>query len=125
MPRRHLTRRRARRGCPTSRRRCPTSATSQALPDLGIASGTSAEALANGLGISSDTVTSALDQLQNQQGDSQAQLKDLIGQAVKDGTLTQAQADTATTALDSGVLPSLADVLSGLGGAASGNSAAQ
>ena len=70
-------------------------------------------------------MTSALDQLQNQQGDSQAKFKDLIDQAVKDGTLTQAQADAATTALDSGVLPSLADVLPGLGTAASGDSAAQ
>ncbi|MGR6321279.1 hypothetical protein Q2K19_19365 [Micromonospora soli] len=74
-----------------------------------------AEALAKELGVSTDKVTAALEKLREQhQGDRperpstedrQAALKERLDQAVKDGKLTQEQADAVLKAVESGVFP--------------------
>ncbi|MEV0807193.1 hypothetical protein [Micromonospora sp. NPDC050200] len=81
-----------------------------------------AEALATELGVPTDKVTAALEKLREQhkadrperpsgeerQGalkDRQAALEDRLAQAVKDGKLTQEQADAITKAVEAGVFP--------------------
>ncbi|MGC5018264.1 hypothetical protein [Micromonospora sp. DT47] len=74
-----------------------------------------AEALAKELGVSTDKVTAALEKVREQQKadrperpsteDRQAQLKERLDQAVKDGKLTQEQADAITKAVEAGVFP--------------------
>ncbi|RGC67814.1 hypothetical protein C5N14_16530 [Micromonospora sp. MW-13] len=80
-----------------------------------------AEALAKELGVSTDKVTAALDKVREQHradrpergergerpdaADRQAKLKDRLDQAVKDGRLTQEQADAITKAVEAGVFP--------------------
>ncbi|SCL37945.1 hypothetical protein GA0070624_6044 [Micromonospora rhizosphaerae] len=74
-----------------------------------------AEALAKELGVPTDKVTAALAKLREQHQadrperpsgeDRQAQLKERLDQAVKDGKLTQEQADAITKAVEAGVFP--------------------
>lgn len=73
-----------------------------------------AEALAKELGLPTEKVTAALDKLREQRkadrpepsaADRQAQLKERLDQAVKDGKLTQEQADAISKAAEAGVLP--------------------
>ncbi|GAA4567650.1 hypothetical protein GCM10023176_20350 [Micromonospora coerulea] len=74
-----------------------------------------AEALAKELGVSTDKVTAALEKVREQQqadrperpstADRQAMLKERLDQAVKDGKLTQEQADAITKAAEAGVFP--------------------
>ncbi|MFC3500590.1 hypothetical protein ACFOOK_06350 [Micromonospora krabiensis] len=78
-----------------------------------------AEALAKELGVPTDKVTAALEKVREQhkadrQGDRparpsaedrQAKLKERLDQAVKDGKLTQEQADAITKAVEAGVFP--------------------
>ncbi|SCE88400.1 hypothetical protein GA0074695_1873 [Micromonospora viridifaciens] len=88
-----------------------------------------AEALAKELGVSTDKVTAALEKLKEQhkgdrperpstedrqewqkdrqdwQKERQAQLKERLDQAVKDGKLTQEQADAVLKAVEAGVFP--------------------
>ncbi|MFG1674746.1 hypothetical protein [Micromonospora sp. NPDC049282] len=77
-----------------------------------------ADALAKELGVPADKVTAALDKLREQrQGDRperptppsaqdrQAALKERLDQAVKDGKLTQEQADAVLKAAEAGVFP--------------------
>jgi hypothetical protein len=74
-----------------------------------------AEALAKELGVSTDKVTAALEKVREQRkadrpqrpstADRQAQLKERLDQAVKDGKLTQEQADAITKAVEAGVFP--------------------
>ncbi|MCO1597133.1 hypothetical protein M8C17_18420 [Micromonospora sp. RHAY321] len=74
-----------------------------------------AEALAKELGVSTDKVTAALEKVRDQQRadrperpsaeDRQAALKERLDQAVKDGKLTQEQADAITKAVEAGVFP--------------------
>jgi hypothetical protein len=77
-----------------------------------------AEALAKELGVSTDKVTAALEKIRQQhqgdrparpftenQQDRQAQLKERLDQAVKDGKLTQEQADAVLKAVEAGVFP--------------------
>ncbi|NBE83896.1 hypothetical protein [Micromonospora rubida] len=77
-----------------------------------------AEALAKELGVSTEKVTAALDKVREQNkadrpergerpdaADRQAALKERLAQAVKDGKLTQEQADAITKAVEAGVFP--------------------
>ncbi|RLP85024.1 hypothetical protein EAD89_25165 [Micromonospora sp. BL4] len=74
-----------------------------------------AEALAKELGVSADKVTAALEKVREQRladrperpstEDRQAALKERLDQAVKDGKLTQEQADAITKAVEAGVFP--------------------
>ena len=69
-----------------------------------------AAALAKELGISEDKVTAALEKVETQMRaeantERQAALKARLDQAVKDGKLTQEQADAILKAAESGVLP--------------------
>lgn len=75
-----------------------------------------AEALAKELGIPTEKVTAALQALRDQHrpgeqgkkpeaGDRAAMLRERLAQAVKDGKLTQEQADAITKAVEAGVLP--------------------
>jgi hypothetical protein len=74
-----------------------------------------AAALAKELGVPTDKVTAALEKLREQRkadrperpsaGDRQAMLKERLDQAVKDGKLTQEQADAITKAAEAGVFP--------------------
>ncbi|MGC4796868.1 hypothetical protein ACLQ3H_22510 [Micromonospora saelicesensis] len=75
-----------------------------------------AEALAKELGVPTDKVTAALEKIREQQRpadrpqrpsaeDRQAALKQRLDQAVKDGKLTQEQADAITKAVEAGVFP--------------------
>ncbi|MGQ5262304.1 hypothetical protein ACTWLT_16275 [Micromonospora sp. ZYX-F-536] len=74
-----------------------------------------AEALAKELGVSTDKVTAALEKVREQQRadrperpsteDRQAALKERLDQAVKDGKLTQEQADAITKAVEAEVFP--------------------
>ena len=74
-----------------------------------------AEDLAKELGVSTDKVTAALKKIREQHQadrrerpsteDRQADLKERLDQAVKDGKLTQEQADAITKAAEAGVLP--------------------
>ncbi|MEU4715060.1 hypothetical protein AB0F73_15565 [Micromonospora purpureochromogenes] len=74
-----------------------------------------AEALAEELGVPTEKVTAALEKLREQRKadrperpsaeDRQAALKDRLAQAVKDGKLTQEQADAITKAVEAGVFP--------------------
>ncbi|MET8910571.1 hypothetical protein [Micromonospora sp. NPDC004551] len=74
-----------------------------------------AESLAKELGVSTDKVTAALKTLREQRHadrperpsteDRQAALKDRLDQAVKDGKLTQEQADAVLKAAEAGVFP--------------------
>ena len=83
-----------------------------------------AEALATELGVSKDKVQAALDKIHEQRkseaqekrgdwknrdgedkADRQAQFKERLDQAVKDGKLTQEQADAIVKAYEAGVLP--------------------
>ncbi|MCX5066515.1 hypothetical protein OOJ91_11565 [Micromonospora lupini] len=75
-----------------------------------------AEALAKELGVPTDKVTAALEKVRDQHRpadrparpsaeDRQAALKERLDQAVKDGKLTQEQADAITKAVEAGVFP--------------------
>ena len=81
-----------------------------------------AEALAKELGVSTDKVTAALEKLREQhradrpqrpstedrqgrQEERQANLKERLDQAVKDGKLTREQADAVLKAVEAGVFP--------------------
>ncbi|MEV4121246.1 hypothetical protein [Micromonospora sp. NPDC049645] len=75
-----------------------------------------AEALAKELGVPTDKVTAALKKVREQHRpadrpqrpsaeDRKAALKDRLDQAVKDGKLTQEQADAITKAVEAGVFP--------------------
>ncbi|MFE9193988.1 hypothetical protein ACFYL6_30725 [Micromonospora sp. NPDC007208] len=75
-----------------------------------------AEALAKELGVPADKVTAALEKIREQHRptdrpqrpsaeDRQAALKQRLDQAVKDGKLTQEQADAITKAVEAGVFP--------------------
>ncbi|MCG5445584.1 hypothetical protein NIE79_004041 [Micromonospora sp. NIE79] len=75
-----------------------------------------AEALAKELGVPTDKVTAALEKVREQHRpadrpqrpsaeDRQAALKQRLDQAVKDGKLTQEQADAITKAVEAGVFP--------------------
>ncbi|MCM0674318.1 hypothetical protein NCC78_06400 [Micromonospora phytophila] len=75
-----------------------------------------AEALAKELGVPTDKVTAALEKVREQHkpagrpergnaADRQAALKERLDQAVKDGKLTQEQADAITAAAEAGVFP--------------------
>ncbi|WP_328381642.1 hypothetical protein OHQ88_01580 [Micromonospora zamorensis] len=75
-----------------------------------------AEKLATELGVPTDKVTAALEKLREQHKpadrperpsaeDRQAALKERLAQAVKDGKLTQEQADAITKAVEAGVFP--------------------
>jgi hypothetical protein len=73
-----------------------------------------AEALAKELGVPTEKVTAALEKLREQRkadrpepndADRQAQLKERLDQAVKDGKLTQEQADAIMKAVEAGVFP--------------------
>ncbi|WP_406042313.1 hypothetical protein OG799_01545 [Micromonospora sp. NBC_00898] len=74
-----------------------------------------AAALAKELGVPTDKVTAALEKLREQRKadrperpsteDRQAALKERLDQAVKDGKLTQEQADAITKAAEAGVFP--------------------
>jgi hypothetical protein len=74
-----------------------------------------AAALAEELGVPTDKVTAALEKLREQHRadrperpsaeDRQAALADRLAQAVKDGKLTQEQADAITKAVEAGVFP--------------------
>lgn len=64
-----------------------------------------AASLAKSLGLEEAKVTAALVDLRNQaQKDQAAALKPRLDQAVKDGTLTQAEADAVTKAAEKGVI---------------------
>ena len=64
-----------------------------------------AASLAKSLGIDESKVTAALDELRTaEQADHAAALKPRLDQAVKDGTLTQAEADAVTKAAEKGVI---------------------
>ncbi|MEU8254965.1 hypothetical protein AB0C06_11955 [Micromonospora inaquosa] len=99
----------------------PTPSTSTA-PAPGAAPGAKdrqgelAEALAKELGVPTDKVTAALEKIREQHRptdrpqrpsaeDRQAALKQRLEQAVKDGKLTQEQADAITKAVEAGVFP--------------------
>jgi hypothetical protein len=74
-----------------------------------------AAALAKELGVPTEKVTAALEKLREQRKadrpeppsdtDRQARLKERLDQAVKDGKLTQEQADAITKAVEAGVFP--------------------
>ncbi|PYC67343.1 hypothetical protein C7C45_22855 [Micromonospora arborensis] len=74
-----------------------------------------ADALAKELGVPADKVTAALEKIRDQHRadrpqrpsgeDRQAALKERLDQAVKDGKLTQEQADAITKAVEAGVFP--------------------
>ncbi|MGY0006309.1 hypothetical protein [Micromonospora sp. I033] len=74
-----------------------------------------AEALAKELGVPTDKVTAALEKLREQRQadrperpsteDRQTALKERLDQAVKDGKLTQEQADAVLKAAEAGVFP--------------------
>ncbi|MFE9692716.1 hypothetical protein [Micromonospora sp. NPDC005806] len=74
-----------------------------------------AEALAKELGVPTEKVTAALEKLHDQHKgdrperpsteDRQAMLKERLDQAVKDGKLTQEQADAVLKAAEAGVFP--------------------
>ncbi|MFG3641655.1 hypothetical protein ACGF3C_15445 [Micromonospora sp. NPDC047762] len=75
-----------------------------------------AEELAKELGVPTDKVTAALEKIREQHRpadrpqrpsaeDRQAALKQRLDQAVKDGKLTQEQADAITKAVEAGVFP--------------------
>ncbi|MGC4758456.1 hypothetical protein [Micromonospora trifolii] len=79
-----------------------------------------AEALAKELGVPTDKVTAALEKVREQHRpadrpqrpsaeDRQAALKQRLDQAVKDGKLTQEQADAITKAVEAGVFPGPGD----------------
>ena len=100
----------------------PTPSTSTA-PAPGAAPGAKAdrqgefaEALAKELGVPTDKVTAALEKVREQRRQAdrpqrpsaeerQAALKQRLDQAVKDGKLTQEQADAITKAVEAGVFP--------------------
>ncbi|MFI6068518.1 hypothetical protein ACIA47_25050 [Micromonospora sp. NPDC051227] len=100
----------------------PTTSTSTA-PAPGAAPGAKADrqgefaaALAKELGVPTDKVTAALEKIREQHRpadrpqrpsaeDRQAALKQRLNQAVKDGKLTQEQADAITKAVEAGVFP--------------------
>lgn len=64
-----------------------------------------AKALAEKLGIDEAKVTAALEELrESRQADHKEQLQQRLDQAVKDGKLTQAEADAVLKAFDAGVL---------------------
>ncbi|MFC8848185.1 MULTISPECIES: hypothetical protein [unclassified Micromonospora] len=91
-----------------------------------------AEELAKELGVSTDKVTAALEKVREQHkadrpergergerpdaADRQAALKERLAQAVKDGKLTQEQADAITKAVESGVFPGAGGFPGGGGG---------
>ncbi|OZV84575.1 hypothetical protein CA850_01635 [Micromonospora echinospora] len=79
-----------------------------------------AEALAEELGVPTDKVTAALEKVREERkgdrperggwrggdaADRQAALKERLAKAVKDGKLTQEQADAITAAIEAGVFP--------------------
>ena len=64
-----------------------------------------AASLAKSLGIEEAKVTAALEELRTaEQAKHAAALKPRLDQAVKDGTLTQAEADAVTKAAEKGVI---------------------
>ncbi|QCB99077.1 hypothetical protein E5206_16955 [Arthrobacter sp. PAMC25564] len=74
-------------------------------PDRAATEKALAASLAKSLGIDESKVTAALDELRTQaQTDHAAALKPRLDQAVKDGTLTQAEADAVTKAAEKGVI---------------------
>ncbi|MET8093749.1 hypothetical protein [Micromonospora sp. NPDC005220] len=101
----------------------PTPNTTSTAPAPGTAPGAKAdrqgefaEALAKELGVPTDKVTAALEKIREQHRpadrpqrpsaeDRQAALKERLEQAVKDGKLTQEQADAITKAVEAGVFP--------------------
>lgn len=61
--------------------------------------------LAEKLGLPAEQVSTALDELRSeQQSERAARLADRLDQAVQDGTLTQAEADAVTKAVEKGVI---------------------
>ncbi|WP_320066877.1 hypothetical protein [Micromonospora sp. RTGN7] len=98
-----------------------------------------AEALAKELGVDAAKVTDALEKVRDQQkndrpergergerpdaADRQAALKERLAQAVKDGKLTQEQADAITKAAEAGVFPAGGDRGHGPGGPGKGGPA--
>lgn len=81
----------------------PTSGTDR--PDPAERDATLAKQLADKLGVSEAKVKAALDDLRtDRQTDRAAALKTRLDAAVKDGTLTQAEADAVTKAVEKGVI---------------------
>jgi hypothetical protein len=79
--------------------------TNGARPDKAAREAALAASLAKSLGIDEAKVKAALEELRTQaQADRAAALKGRLDQAVKDGTLTQAEADAVTKAVEKGVL---------------------
>ncbi|MCF0094925.1 hypothetical protein [Micromonospora sp. MH99] len=94
----------------------PTASTAPAPGAKADRQGEFAEALAKELGVPTDKVTAALEKVREQHRpadrparpsaeDRQAALKERLDQAVKDGKLTQEQADAITKAVEAGVFP--------------------
>jgi hypothetical protein len=74
-------------------------------PDKAAKEAALAASLAKSLGIDEAKVKAALEELRTQaQADRAAALKGRLDQAVKDGTLTQAEADAVTKAVEKGVI---------------------
>ena len=64
-----------------------------------------AKALAEKLGLAEDKVTTALAEIREaHQAERAAALKERLDAAVQDGTLTQAEADAVTKAVEKGVI---------------------
>lgn len=76
-----------------------------AVPDSTARDAAMAKSLAKSLGLDQAKVTTALDEIRAAaQGDRAAALKTKLDAAVKEGTLTQADADAVTKAVDQGVI---------------------
>jgi hypothetical protein len=74
-------------------------------PDRAAMEAALAKSLAESLGIEESKVTAALDELRTEaQSDRAAALKTRLDKAVSDGTLTQAEADAVTKAVEKGVI---------------------
>ncbi|HET9871741.1 MAG TPA: hypothetical protein VFP89_03970 [Propionibacteriaceae bacterium] len=81
----------------------PTAGTER--PDPAVRQAELAKDLAKELGIDEAKVTAALEEIQTaRQAEHAAELKDDLDAAVKDGTLTQAEADAVTKAVQKGVI---------------------
>ena len=74
-------------------------------PDRAARDAALAKSLAESLGIEESKVTAALEELRTAaQADRAAALKTRLDKAVTDGTLTQAEADAVTKAVEKGVI---------------------